>query len=347
MRIEKEKNLFKFYMEGKAKPYVLDVNTLTFYGLRGDPINSVPATIRNYGYNHRDNYPLYAWYYAKDWHKDIASTKACVLLADRLANALPNVELYRVLEMSCLYQHYDFINKHFAECVRAIQQEGAEFYFNEWRCDILNAILRKELNLPEDTSSEILRMCREHTELMRKPYALWYVTHGLWDFLNGDRYAVVRRLNMFYECCAELDIQPTKSDFFKQYIAVKKNYEMRKKEIEAAKLVANQYAHKTALQFENDEFVTIIPTSAKEFEREGNLQHNCVYTNYLSAVIDGRTNIVFIRRKSAIDTPYITCEVKHGRIWQYLTAYNRGVDDESANAFRELYWKHISENWGD
>ena len=160
MRVEKNRNLYSFYMEGKAKPYVLDVNTLTFYGLRGNPIDSVPATIRNYGDNHRDNYPLYAWYYAKYWHKDIASTKACVLLADRLANALPNVELYKVLEMSWLYQHYEFINKHFAECVRAIQQEGTEFYFNEWRHDILNAIFRKELNLPEDTPDEMLCLCR-------------------------------------------------------------------------------------------------------------------------------------------------------------------------------------------
>lgn len=347
MRIEKEKNLFKFYMEGKAKPYVLDVNTLTFYGLRGNPVDSVPTAIRNYGDNHRDNYPLYAWYYAKYWHRDIASAKACVLLADRLANALPNVELYRVLEISRLYQHYEFINKHFAECVRAIQQEGTEFYFNEWRCDILDAIFRKELNLPEDTPDEILRMCREYTDLVRKPYALWYVTHGLWDFLNGDRYLVARKLSAFYQWCAELDIQPTKSDFFKQYVAVKKNYDMRKKEIEAAKLVANQYAHKTALQFENDEFVAIIPTTAKEFEREGNLQHNCVYTNYLSAVIGGRTNIVFIRRKSAIDKPYITCEVKNGHIWQYLTAYNHSVDDESAIAFKELYRNHISNHWGE
>ena len=347
MRVEKNRNLYSFYMEGKAKPYVLDVNTLTFYGLRGDPINTVPAAIRNYGDNHRENYPLYVWYYAKEYRYDIPTAKACVLLADRLANALPNVMMYRVIGTGDLYRNYKFISRHFAECVRAIQQNGEEFYLDRWRNEILDTILRKELNLPEDTPDEMLRLCRDYPDLMRKPYAIWYVTHGLWEFLNGDRYSVARKLTPFYQWCSELDIQPTKSDFFKQYIAVKKNYDMRKKEIEAAKLVANQYAHKSALQFENDEFVAIIPTTAEEFEREGNLQHNCVYTNYLSAVIEGRTNIVFIRRKSAIDKPYITCEVKHGCIWQYLTIYNHSVEDESANAFKELYRNHISNNWGE
>ena len=347
MRVEKNRNLYSFYMDGKAKPYILDVNTLTFYGMRGTPIATVPLAIRNYGWNHTNEYPLYAWYYAKEWHKDISAAKACVLLADRLANALPNMEMYRVIEMGTLYRHYEFIDKHFAECVRAIQQAGTEFSFNEWRTELFNTVIRKELNLPENVDPEILRMCRDYPDTVRKPYALWYVSRGLWDFLNGDRYAVIRRLTLFYQWCDELHIQPTKSDFFKQYIAVKKNYEMHKKEIEAAKLVDNQYAHKTALQFENDEFVALIPTTAEEFEREGNLQHNCVYTSYLSAVIDGRTNVVFIRRKAAIDTPYITCEVKNGHIWQYLTIYNRSVEDESTIAFKELYRKHISENWGE
>lgn len=346
MRVEKNRNLYSFYMEGKAKPYVLDVNTLTFYGLRGNPIDSVPTTIRNYGDNHRDNYPLYVWYHAKEYRYDTLTAKACVLLADRLANALPNVVIYKALETGDLYRNHKFISEHFAECVRAIQQEGEQFCFGEWRTEILNAILRKELNLPEDVPYEILRMCRENMDIVQKPYAMWYVTHGLWEFFNGDRYAVARKLASFYQWCAELDIQPTKSDFFKQYIAVKKNYDMKKKEIEAAKLVANQYANKTALQFENDEFVAIIPTTAKEFEREGYFQHNCVYTSYLSAVIEGRTNVVFIRRKSAIDTPYITCEVKNGYIWQYLSIYNHAVTDEKAVAFKALYAEHISKNWG-
>ena len=45
MEVIKEKNLVKFYIEGKARPYILDVNKGAIYGLRGIEIQEIPPAI--------------------------------------------------------------------------------------------------------------------------------------------------------------------------------------------------------------------------------------------------------------------------------------------------------------
>lgn len=41
-RIEKEKNLVKFWVDGKAKPYILDINKGELIGLRGAALVTIP-----------------------------------------------------------------------------------------------------------------------------------------------------------------------------------------------------------------------------------------------------------------------------------------------------------------
>ena len=45
-RIEKDKNLYKFYVDGKAQPYVLDVNTGSMLGLRGTALSTIPPLVK-------------------------------------------------------------------------------------------------------------------------------------------------------------------------------------------------------------------------------------------------------------------------------------------------------------
>lgn len=58
------------------------------------------------------------------------------------------------------------------------------------------------------------------------------------------------------------------------------------------------------------------------------------------------THVVFIRKKSDIDTPYITCEVNNcGNIIQYLTRFNRYVEDDNAMAFKIAYQEFLHEHF--
>ena len=100
------------------------------------------------------------------------------------------------------------------------------------------------------------------------------------------------------------------------------------------------------LSFENEYFKVIIPTTREEFVAEGKAQHNCVGRLYIQPVIEGETNIVFIRKKEDLDTSYITCEVRNRCIQQYLSQYNRAVRDTLALEFYKAYAKHLLEYEG-
>lgn len=348
MRIEKERNLFKFYLDGKTKPYVLDVNSGVVLGLRGNPIETVPSAVRNWGEYHKEHYPLYIWWWTKEYSRSSVTTRKMLLMADRLQNALPNIsgnELCDIVSARTIDNNYDTIEREFASLVRFIQDGGRDF--SEWQRDILRNHIMRRCNLPSDVDPRILDFFVNRPEFIDKPYTAYYIAHGLGEWFEWNEYNITTRLRAFYQYCGELHIQPQKSDFFKQYIAVRKNWLMNKAKIENEKLAKNQLAHKTALEFETDELVVIIPTTRDEFKFEGDSQHNCVYTNYLSACVDGRTNVVFIRKKANPSQSYITCEVRKGYINQYLGRHNGWVNDEVAIAFKDLYAEHIRKNWGE
>lgn len=103
-----------------------------------------------------------------------------------------------------------------------------------------------------------------------------------------------------------------------------------------------EYQKNAPLFFENEDFIVLIPTTAKEFKEEADHQQNCVFRLYYPHVKECKTHVVFIRKKADIDTPYITCEVNnHGSIIQYLTKCNQNVTEDSAKAFKAAYQNYL------
>ena len=68
------------------------------------------------------------------------------------------------------------------------------------------------------------------------------------------------------------------------------------------------------LSYEKDdsEFVVVIPEKADDLGEEGAALRHCV-KSYIDKVANGMTNIVFIRRKNAKDTPFFTVEVDNDK----------------------------------
>ena len=77
------------------------------------------------------------------------------------------------------------------------------------------------------------------------------------------------------------------------------------------------------LEYQNDDydFMVIVPKSQEELYEEGRVLHHCV-GSYARSVAEGRSTILFIRRKDAPDTPLCTVEVSKGRLVQARTKYN-------------------------
>lgn len=58
-----------------------------------------------------------------------------------------------------------------------------------------------------------------------------------------------------------------------------------------------------------------LPDSLEEIKIEGILQNNCV-NSYVNRILDKQTNVLFGRKVSRPDIPYITIEIKDNRVIQ-------------------------------
>lgn len=118
-----------------------------------------------------------------------------------------------------------------------------------------------------------------------------------------------------------------------------------KREVEAKKdsVFANKQLEKN-LTFEDETFTVVVPTTIAELVKEGEEQHNCVGDyGYDKKVLEGKCNIVFIRKKISPNKSYITCEINpNGHIIQYYLAHNYSVyDDNPAYDFKLKYMEYL------
>lgn len=90
---------------------------------------------------------------------------------------------------------------------------------------------------------------------------------------------------------------------------------------------------------EHSEFEIVWPMSKKDFEKEGQLQHNCV-SGYFEKMIKGQTVVFFLRKKEDIDKPFCTVEFKGEKLIQCRTIYNGGAPEEAMK-----YMDKISKNY--
>ena len=83
-------------------------------------------------------------------------------------------------------------------------------------------------------------------------------------------------------------------------------------------------------EFESEFYnlVTLAPKDPVEVTREGIELKHCV-KSYIPKIIDGKTNIMFIRKKDDPKTPFFTVEISNdGTIEQIHGLLNRNIDTE-------------------
>lgn len=119
-------------------------------------------------------------------------------------------------------------------------------------------------------------------------------------------------------------------------------------------MIREQYMqNRQHFDFETEDFVIWVPKKASDITREGRLQHHCVgaSNNYLSKMNEGKSYILFLRRKADAKRPYYTLEVKwNGEICQYYAAYDRQPDKQIVETvlkeFRNTVTKRMLEEQG-
>lgn len=101
-------------------------------------------------------------------------------------------------------------------------------------------------------------------------------------------------------------------------------YKVVEDEIKKKKFIENSIINKK-YEFENSVFKVIIPSTPDDVIREGQLQKHCV-ASYVTRIENGETCICFIRKKDDIDTPFYTCEIYQGSLFQVKGFCNKYPD---------------------
>lgn len=95
-------------------------------------------------------------------------------------------------------------------------------------------------------------------------------------------------------------------------------------------------------KYEIEDFVIRPAKDAEEIIMEGRLLHHCVGgQTYLSKHNSGETSILFLRKKSEPEVPYITIEIKGAEIRQWYGIHDTKPDKEQMQQVVDIYVEHL------
>lgn len=350
----KDKN-FLMFTNNDGRTYKFDISTGVFYSAKtGNALKSTPSGLPTYIeglYSERSTVLQYMYNQHNRGVKyhNFGRYAEMLVVCDRLDSIgyKPNSS-WAGLDDKLL----QFISENFKAFSKAFK-ENADLTLAEFSKEYGRNKLFAELHIKEDEyyTSDIMNIVWElRNQFNQHELSLiaYYLSRGVYMFCGtNSSHSYRERFENFFKWCDFIGYIPTKDDFFKQYLMVKKNYIANKKSYDNKAIVHTLAKHEKCWQFENDLFEIFVPSTVDDFKYEADIQNNCVYTMYLERVINGTTNIVFVRKKDNPTHPYITCEVdNYGDIRQFYLANNcsvayNGVEAEFRNAFAE----YIRKNW--
>ena len=103
-------------------------------------------------------------------------------------------------------------------------------------------------------------------------------------------------------------------NFRTEFHKVQIEYTARKASIDKQRFFRLHIEHEN-LKYENDDFLITIPKEPSDIEEEANILGHCVRT-YIKPMTEGRTLILFLRKKDEPEIPYVTLEVKNNVLKQ-------------------------------
>jgi hypothetical protein len=342
MNIVKEKNLVKFHIEGKARPYIIDLNKGIIYGLRGIEIQSIPPAIYKAYIPAEERTSVLNLVREQYTPRHYASLYA---FADKLDGIGYHAPAWELRQINRQLDEIDFkkLSKYLRETEDASLDQYMRVYAKElWR---EQKGLRIDDHFTEQMAEFLYDNFRTQSKEVLSIFA-YYLSRGLWDFCR-DRWEIHSRLDSFLTYMNALEWKMEKTDFFRAYINAKRAYTINRDALMDKGIKNYQMEHIKALTFEDDTFTVVIPTTNKELIAEGESQHNRV-GGYGNSIVERRKNVVFIRYKAKPNVPFITCDiVDTGHINQYLTKYNRREYGDDAREFYHAFQEHLLANWGE
>jgi len=365
--VTKNKNRIEILVNGKTKPYVFDINTGIFYGLRGNPVKTVTKEVLgSICYPRNTNLASIIYRLTYGSCSDILKlTENSKFL--QLADSLDNLGIIVILgDYYYLPDYYnELINnkqflKDFISYAQKCKKENQEYdiirykfykekqdFYNKYNFDLSTI-------KDEGIKSRIIDISKWATPRQMNCYLINFIFNDYYQVYRNGWYPSNSLLNSdvfkeYCDICEYLDEKVTlKDNILSHYGKVHKEYMRQKEEIDAKRFADAIAIHKNEMEFEYGDFKIVVPTTPQDIKDEGRNMHHCVASYAYYCMETGNPNrsyIVFVRRKNNPEKCYITCEIRNGVINQYFLSRDRRVTDEVDLEFKRMYQKHLSENW--
>ena len=371
--IAKEKQ-FIIYTTDENKVYRYDINQGTWYGVKGTPIKTSPANVRN-AILHTQSAPksnlmlyireIVKWEGAATLTHLNNSQKNALLIADRLDTAGLPTSRYAMSEYDLRMIGENFANfvkyyKEWKETVEADEHDRLDYACDAYINFLEEQERQKKMSVYKDTIADMddatkrwfmdyVKLCenKEYT-----PHELCVIGYYAKTSV-GQMFIRTHNLVIFHCLCDNivkyshaLKVTLSKTQDFSRYYMELENSYMAQKDAYDLRLFTQHYdKHREALSFENDKYIVVIPKTPQDITTEGARQKNCV-AGYRDRVVNGNGYIVFVRHKDDVEKNYITCEVYNdGKIGQYYRACNASIRTPEEHDFCRAYARHLNDNW--
>ena len=350
MTIEKNKNLFIITLENDKKTY-FNFSDGCIYGMTGKKVKDFCPEAKRILKAYADNDFLaryfavrnkdYDYYFSdvNEWSTEMVETVYSIFGKDY------NWRVLGVIAYFCSHNNY-ILDKQGVKYLKLALASFEDYQLKDLgRNEIESAVRAIRYSNINSQVLNILNYVKPAVhEIIIKDAdkILFRMEHECWEQLDGF-YTMSKAVERYITLCNELGKERTYKDMF---LAICQMELEKRLALEAG---SKDYQLNANLAFEDNNFIVLVPTVAKEFEAEANYQSNCVYRAYYPKVLKHETHIVFIRHKTEPEKPYITCEVNNdGEIVQYLTRFNNYVNwqtDELGFQFQSIYADYLSKNF--
>ena len=346
----KEKNYLVFTNDN-GRIYKFNLADGIFYSTKGVPMKSTPAGFPRTIENSLDNLVIkyiYGLHCRGIRYTEFKPYANDLLICDKLMAIGYDENRYNA---RIPRKMLDFVNDNFKAFAKAYREDNTltvrRFYEDYSKTQLFNQLgIKQDMYYTKNVLEKVYYLKDNFTMEQLKLIA-YYLSRGVYMFFGDDGYYFNRMFSQFFQWCEMIEYTPTKDDFFKQYIRVKGTYLAEKDNLDNKGIVKHLAKHSKMWEFENEDFCIVVPQSVADFKEEADSQCNCVFRTYMPYVARGETNVVFVRKKSAPDVPYITCEVDNdGRIVQYLLKHNcRPQADTPEHKFAKEFGHFLQTNW--
>lgn len=188
---------------------------------------------------------------------------------------------------------------------------------------------------------------------------------AFFDLINEKRYnekSLLRYIDwiMTYEAVDIYNVIQNLSDYARMMSQISNKYEKYPKHLLTSHQIAIRTYQRLRQQFDEINFskrvnhkmdfrykdwAVIYPDSTQDIKDEAVQQNNCV-ASYIQSVIDGKCDILFLRKIGALNKSLVTVEVRDGKVVQCRRKYNWECTPEELDVLNryEKYLKSLKDN---